>query len=73
MSLHQEALETASIFHVVGTRPTGERVMISEHARLPVAEKILSVMERSGNYSEIFIECDGKRLSSWGASTPGDR
>jgi hypothetical protein len=72
MSLHQEALETASIFHVVGTRTTGERVMISEHVGLPVAEKIVSVTQRSGNFSEIFIECDGKRLSSWGASTLRD-
>jgi len=72
MSLHKEALETASIFHVVGTRTTGERVMISEHVGLPLAEKTLSLMQRSGNYSEIFIECDGKRLSSWGSSTPRD-
>ncbi len=69
MSLHQEALETASIFHVVGTRTTGERVMLSEHVGLPAAEKSLSLMQSSGNYSEIFIECDGKRLSSWGSSS----
>jgi hypothetical protein len=47
--------------------------MISEHVRLPVAEKTLSVMQSSGNFSEIFIECDGKRLSSWGMSPPRDR
>jgi hypothetical protein len=68
MSLHKEALASASIFHVVGTRTTGERVMISEQVDLPVAEKTLSLMQSSGNYSEIFIECDGKRLSSWGSS-----
>ena len=35
---------------------------------LPVAEKTLSLMQSSGDYTEIFIECDGKRLSSWGSS-----
>jgi hypothetical protein len=64
MSLHKEALKTASIFHVVGTRTTGERVMISEDVDLPVAKKTLSLMQQSGNYSEIFIERDGERLSS---------
>ena len=64
MSLQQAILETASIYDVVGTRATGERVMISEHVDLSVAEKILSLMQNSGNYSEIFVECDGERLST---------
>ena len=64
MSLHEAVVETgSSVYHVVGTRPTGERVMISEHLDLTVAEQILSLMESTGCYSEIFMECDGKRLA----------
>ncbi len=62
MSAHQAAVETCGIYHVVGTRATGERVMISEHVDLPVAEKVLSLLQSTGNYSDLFIERDGNRL-----------
>ncbi len=62
MSLQQAALETGLIYHVVGLRTTGERVMISEHFDLTVAEKVLSLIKSTGNYSEIFVECNGERL-----------
>jgi len=61
MSLHQ-TLEAGSIYHVVGTRATGERVVISEHVDPCVAETILSLICSTGSYSDIFIEVDGKRL-----------
>jgi len=64
MSPLQATLETGSIYHVVGTRANGERVTISEHVDPCVAEKILSLIQSTGRYSEIFIECDGKRLSA---------
>jgi hypothetical protein len=60
MSIQQAALD--SMYRVVGTRTTGERVMMTERVDLPVAEKILSLLEGSTNYTEIFIECNGERL-----------
>jgi len=60
MSLHQAALD--SVYRVVGTRTTGERVMMTERVDLPVAEKILSLLEGSPSYIDIFIECNGERL-----------
>jgi hypothetical protein len=59
MSRHQAALETASIYHVVGTRATGEKVKLSEHRDQSVAEKFVFLIASTGNYSEIHIECDG--------------
>ncbi len=52
--------------NVVARRPTGERVMISEHVDLPVAKKVVSLMQCVGNYVDIFMEVaevDGTRLS----------
>ncbi len=63
MSLYQATLEIS--VNVVATRPTGERVMISEHVDLPVAKKVISLMQGVGNYSDIFMEVeevDGNRL-----------
>jgi hypothetical protein len=66
MSIHQPALESGAIYQVVGTRTTGEQVMISERVDRTVAEMIRSLMQSSGHYSDIFIECDGTRLASHG-------
>jgi hypothetical protein len=63
MSL-QQTLEAGSTYQVVGTRPTGERVVISKHVDPCVAEQILSLIQSTGSYSDIFIEVDGKRLSA---------
>ena len=63
MSLHQATLEIS--VNVVARRRTGERVVISEHVDLPVAKKVISLMQGVGNYSDIFMEveeADGKRL-----------
>ena len=59
----QATVETQSIYHVVGMRVSGERVEITETADVAVAEKVVSLMWGSVNYSDIFIECDGKRLA----------
>ena len=63
MSIHQATVEDPSIYRVVGRRATGERVVITHNADLAIAEQIMSLMWGTGDYSDIFIECDGKRLS----------
>ncbi len=72
MSPQQIALETCSKFHVVGIRSTGERVNISEHDDQQAAERTFSLMQVSGTFSELFIECDGKQLLTWGFSAVRD-
>jgi hypothetical protein len=62
MSLQHAALETGLIYQVVGTRATGQHVTISHHFDLAVAEEVLSLMESTGDYIDMFIECDGERL-----------
>ena len=59
----QQATEAPSIYRVVGKRPTGERVEISETADLAAAERVMSLMWTTATYSDIFIECNGKRLA----------
>ena len=63
MATHQATAEAPSKYRVVGMRPTGERVEISETADLAAADKIMSVMWTTAQYSDIFIECNGKRLA----------
>jgi hypothetical protein len=63
MSIHQTTVEAPSIYRVVGRRPTGERVEISQTADLAAAERVMSLMWTTATYSDIFIECNGKRLS----------
>src|SRR5262245_58009553 len=40
----QATVESQSMYHVVGRRATGDRIIISESDNLDVAEKILSLM-----------------------------
>jgi hypothetical protein len=37
--------------------------VITHNADLAIAEQIVSLMWDTGDYREIFIECDGERLS----------
>ena len=61
--IHQTTIETEPIYHVIARRATGERVEISETSELVVAVTVLSLMRGTATYSDIFIECNGKRLA----------
>jgi hypothetical protein len=62
MSIAQAIPKLGLVYQLVGMRATGEKVIMSEHFNLAVARKVLSFVQYTGSYAEIFIECNGKRL-----------
>jgi hypothetical protein len=70
-------VDTADTYRVVGVRADGQRVVISKHASLGVAERVVGLIRAGSQFQELCIESEDRdgsppRHQPVDGSTPGD-